>query len=82
MLFASASGYRTHTTGALTNVGTYGTCWASSPAAAGNVNAGDLWFHAEKVLSLDSSGRANAFSVRCVQHLQAAFLPATKNAPS
>ena len=78
LLLTPASGYRIYTTGALTNVGTYGTCWASSPAAAGNVNAGDLWFHAERVLSLDSSGRANGFSVRCVQHLQAAFLPAQK----
>ena len=71
--FYPASGCRERVSGALTYVGTYGTCWASSPAAAGNVNAGDLWFHAERVLSLDSSGRANGFSVRCVQHLQAAF---------
>ena len=32
-----------------------------------------MWFHAGLVNPLDNSNRANAFSVRCVQHLLELF---------
>ncbi|MDE6374476.1 MAG: fibrobacter succinogenes major paralogous domain-containing protein, partial [Alistipes sp.] len=72
MLTTPASGYRISTTGALTSVGTNGQCWSSSPAA-GSVNAGYLDFNASNVDPFHESRRAYGFSVRCVQHLQAAF---------
>ena len=69
-----ASGYRTYTAGALTNVGSTGVCWASSPFAAGNDNAGDLIFDARRVNPLDNNTRSYGFTVRCVQHLQLLFI--------
>ena len=67
----SAAGYRHVTTGALTNVGTNGNYWSSSSYAADNRNAGNLNFNSGAVNPLNNNNRANAFSVRCVQHLQA-----------
>jgi len=66
---APAAGYRNNTTGALENIGTHGWYWASSPFCSGDEQSGHLWFHAACVQPLDDSQRANALSVRCVQHL-------------
>ncbi len=71
---APAAGYRFRETGALANTGTLGAAWSSSPSAAENTGASDLWCHAAGVKPLDSSGRAHGFPVRCVQHLQTAFI--------
>ena len=85
-----ASGYRVNTTGALNNVGAQGLCWSSSPAS-GSVNAGGLNFNSTYVGPVPDHNRANAFTVRCVQHLQAVFYfsdmittkqPPTRNAES
>ena len=61
-----ASGYRDNSTGAVNNVGNNGYCWSASPNStngyylnfnsSGNVNP-----------AYGNSGRANGFSVRCVQ---------------
>ena len=40
---------------------------------SGNHNGGLLWFHATLVNPLAGSNRANAFPVRCVQHLPELF---------
>ncbi|WP_288868270.1 hypothetical protein [uncultured Alistipes sp.] len=56
-------------------VGERGHVWSSSSNYAGNRNAGLMWFHSGLVNPLDNSNRANAFSVRCVQHLPTAFSP-------
>ncbi|MCM1151460.1 MAG: fibrobacter succinogenes major paralogous domain-containing protein [Alistipes sp.] len=74
MLHAPASGYRNYQSGALTNVGTTGVCWSSSPLDAGSVNGGDLIFDAGRVKPFDNNNRSYGFTVRCVQHLQAAIL--------
>ncbi|MDE5708016.1 MAG: hypothetical protein K2I32_00970 [Alistipes sp.] len=68
MLRLSASGYRTWTSGALTNVGAQGLCWSSSPQS-GSTNAGDVNFNSTNVNPLNSDNRAYGFTVRCVQHL-------------
>ena len=73
LLSTPASGYRTSTTGALTSVGTNGEYWSSSPAAS-SVNAGYLDFNAGNVDPFHASRRSYGFPVRCVQHLQAAFI--------
>ena len=65
-----AAGYRLRETGALGGVGSEGNVWSSSSYAAGNINAGRLNFNAGNVNPLNTGNRANAFSVRCVQHLQ------------
>ena len=69
LLFTGAAGYRHRESGALTAVGTEGTYASSSSYAAGNINAGILWFGAGNVNPLNNGNRANARSVRCVQHL-------------
>ena len=69
----SAAGYRLNSSGALTNVGTNGYVWSSSSYYAGHNNAGYLNFNSGAVNPLNNANRANAFSVRCVQHLSAAF---------
>ena len=74
LLSLPASGYRNYPTGDLTNVGTNGLYWASAPYASGNANAGRLWFNSGNVNPLGSDPRAQGFTVRCVQHLQAAFI--------
>ena len=68
-----ASGYRSNTTGALGNVGTYGYAWSSSPSAAGNANGGFMNFNATEVNPLNGGNRAIARPVRCVQHLRLLF---------
>ena len=67
--FQIASGNRNRETGALTVVGTNGYAWSSSPYAAGNANGGFLNFNSGNVNPLNNTNRANAFPVRCVQHL-------------
>ena len=62
-----AAGYRHDASGALTNVSTYGYYWSSSSYAAGNINAGFLYFNSGYVSPLGSGGRAAGLSVRCVQ---------------
>ncbi|MDE6045863.1 MAG: fibrobacter succinogenes major paralogous domain-containing protein [Alistipes sp.] len=69
----TASGNRNRETGALTNVGAYGECWSSSPAAAGSGNACYLEFNSDRSYPMNSNYRANGFSVRCVQHLRELF---------
>ncbi len=69
--FFRAAGLRARETGALANVGTNGYYWSSSSYCAGNINAGNLNFGSGNVYPLNWNNRANAFSVRCVQHLQA-----------
>ncbi|MCM1249817.1 MAG: fibrobacter succinogenes major paralogous domain-containing protein [Alistipes sp.] len=66
--FYPASGYRYFQSGALNVVGTYGYSWSSSPYAAGNAGAGGLGFYSASVYPLNSSNRADGFSVRCVQN--------------
>ena len=68
-----ASGYRIYTSGDLTVVGSYGYYWSSSPYASGNANGGSLSFTPSDVTLLGGLQRARGFSVRCVQHLRAAF---------
>ncbi|MDE6046142.1 MAG: hypothetical protein K2G10_02440, partial [Alistipes sp.] len=58
---------------ALNNVGTNGYAWSSSPQSSG-ASAGFLLFESGNVNPLHADGRTYAFPVRCVQHLQAAFL--------
>lgn len=67
------AGNRHRESGALAVVGAEGIVWSSSSYAAGNHNAGNLWFHSGNVNPLNNSNRANAFSVRCVQHLLGLF---------
>ncbi len=61
-----ASGYRLRSTGRMSNVGSEGFWWASSPV--GN-NAAHFFFNAYSVFPLDSSNRSRGggFPVRCVQ---------------
>ncbi len=64
-----AAGYRNRETGALGGIGTEGNYRSSSTAASGSVSAGNLNFTAGNVNPLNGWYRANAYSVRCVQHL-------------
>ena len=66
-----ATGYRNNTTGALTNVGGHIDYWSSSTHASGSNNATFLRYWQGELGPLYGTNRANAFSVRCVQHLQA-----------
>ncbi|MDE6069639.1 MAG: fibrobacter succinogenes major paralogous domain-containing protein [Alistipes sp.] len=76
-----AAGYRHESSGALTNVGTWGLYFSSSSYAAGSINAGYLNFNAGNVNPLNNANRASGLSVRCVQHLRGELfkklLPAT-----
>ena len=67
-----AAGYRNRETGALGGIGTEGNYRSSSTAASGSVSAGNLNFTASNVNPLNTWYRANAYSVRCVQHLHGA----------
>jgi len=69
----AATGYRNNTSGALVNVGTWGPYNSSSSYASGNINASHLAFGSGDVKPLNTSNRANALSVRCVQHLRSCF---------
>ena len=73
LLHAPASGYRNYPTGALTQVGTSGHCWSSSPIGSA-ATASFMEFYPANVRPEQSWYRATGFTVRCVQHLQAAFL--------
>jgi len=70
---AVAAGLRHPSSGALTNVGTWGAYYGSSSFAAGNPNASHLAFGSGEVNPLNTANRANALSVRCVQHLRLLF---------
>ncbi|MCM1250726.1 MAG: fibrobacter succinogenes major paralogous domain-containing protein [Alistipes sp.] len=74
MLSALASGYRSNTSGALGGVGAEGSSWSSAPNDAGNSNAGRILFQTSGVNPLNNTNRSFGFPVRCVQHLQAAFI--------
>ncbi|MDE6827484.1 MAG: hypothetical protein K2P46_02035 [Alistipes sp.] len=74
MLYTSATGYRTRDEGVLTETGTLGYAWCSSPHASGSVSPGGLNFNSDNVNPLNGfSGRALGFPVRCVQHLRLLF---------
>jgi len=73
LLTAPAAGHRTNDAGTLLDAGLYGRCWSSSPYASGDHNAGYLRFWAKEVTPLYNMKRANAISVRCVQHLPNCF---------
>jgi len=65
-----AAGLRGSGEGAFWNVGTNGYAWSSSSFAGQNPHcAGYLDIHATNVNPLNWTNRANAFPVRCVQHL-------------
>ena len=64
--FYPASGYRSRASGALTNVGSGGYSWSSSPTQ-GSTNAGYLNFSASNVNPQNNNYRANGFPVRCVR---------------
>ena len=61
-----ASGYRNRTSGALTNVGSNGYSWSSSPTQS-STNAGNLNFNATNVNPQNNNSRAYGFPVRCVR---------------
>ena len=64
--FYPASGYRSRASGALTNVGSGGYSWSSSPTQ-GSTNAGYLNFSASNVNPQRNNFRAYGFPVRCVR---------------
>ncbi|WP_129650649.1 hypothetical protein [Alistipes senegalensis] len=64
--FYPASGFRNRTSGALTNVGSVGYSWSSSPAQS-STYAGNLSFGATGVYPQNNSSRAYGFPVRCVR---------------
>jgi hypothetical protein len=57
----------------LTNVGTHVGYWSSSTHASDSPNATFLRYWSGELGPIYGIQRANGFSVRCVQHLQAAF---------
>ncbi len=66
---APATGYRNCATGALTEVGTGGFYFASSPYAADDYGASYLGFNSNEINPIWTNTRARSFalSVRCVQ---------------
>ena len=69
-----AAGLRFREDGALRNVGTEGNSWSSSTFGGTNPHtAGNLNFIESRVNPLNNTNRANAFPVRCVQHLRLPF---------
>lgn len=62
------AGNRHRETGALAVVGAEGIVWSSSSCAAGNLDAGGLYFSSGLVYPLNGLRRAYGFSVRCVQN--------------
>lgn len=66
--FYPASGYRSRASGALTNVGSDGYSWSSSPTQ-GSTYAGFLNFSASYVSPQNNGYRAYGFPVRCVREL-------------
>ncbi len=65
--FYPASGYRYSHSGGLSNVGTYGYAWSSSPYSASSVRGSNLGFNGSSVSPENSVSRAGGFPVRCVQ---------------
>jgi len=65
-----AAGYRNNSTGALTNVGGHIDYWSSSAYASGSPYASWLRYWSGELQPMNGNNRANAFSVRCVQHLR------------
>ncbi|MDE6446485.1 MAG: hypothetical protein K2L06_06465 [Alistipes sp.] len=59
----------------MTEVGTGGFCFASSPYAGDDYGASYMGFNSNEVGPVWTNDRARSFalSVRCVQHLPAAF---------
>ncbi|UEA86475.1 FISUMP domain-containing protein [Alistipes senegalensis] len=64
--FYPASGYRNRASGALTNVGSGGYSWSSSPTQS-SASAGFLYFNAAYVHPQGNYSRAYGFPVRCVR---------------
>ncbi|MDR3117949.1 MAG: fibrobacter succinogenes major paralogous domain-containing protein [Mediterranea sp.] len=64
--FYPASGYRYHTSGALTGTGSDGDWWSSAVSGA---IAYHLAFYSSVVYPAYSSSRAYGLAVRCVQYL-------------
>jgi hypothetical protein len=71
-LFLPAAGGRAASNGTLSNAGTFGIYFSSTPF--GTANAMILHFSSSATLVLDSGFRANGFSVRCVAELNANVL--------
>lgn len=67
-LFLPAAGLRGSNSGELAYTSSLGCYWSSSPYYGGNYYAGNLYFYSGNVGPLSNSGRANGFSVRCVQN--------------
>lgn len=64
------AGYRNESTGALTNVGTNGYYWATSPNASASGFGAYLRFINDGTLTWTNNGnRAAALSIRCVSEL-------------
>ena len=68
--FQTAGGYRNHSTGSLTNVGTNGNYWSSTVSTT---NARNLNFNSTNA-NMNSNNRANGFSLRCLQNWYLPFL--------
>ncbi len=63
--FYPASGYRTGSSGGLSNVGAYGYAWSSAPDVASGMRGSLLNFNSSFVGPEYSDRRAYAFPVRC-----------------
>ncbi|MDE6446242.1 MAG: fibrobacter succinogenes major paralogous domain-containing protein [Alistipes sp.] len=68
-----ATGYRNRDTGILASVGTHIGFWSSSTDASASAFATYLRYWSGALGPIFGHSRANGFSVRCVQHLQAEF---------
>ena len=68
-----ATGYRNRDTGILASVGTHIGFWSSSTDASASAFATYLRYWSGELGPIFGHSRANALSVRCVQHLQADF---------
>nr|DAR95913.1 MAG TPA: hypothetical protein [Caudoviricetes sp.] len=66
-LFLPAAGLRRSNSGELANTSSNGYYWSSSPYYGGYGYAGCLYFGSGGATPLNSSNRANGFSVRCVR---------------
>ena len=70
--YAPVSGFRSYAAGALSNVGTSGHFWSSSPQS-GSTDASHLDFRSTAFFAQVGNPRSYAFTVRCVQHLRLLF---------
>lgn len=66
-LFLPAAGLRSDNSGELASTSSNGYYWSSSPYYGGYGYAGCLYFGSGGATPLNSSNRANGFSVRCVR---------------